>query len=723
MNIKIGDIIIIKTEVTKYRVIALLNDYLVLCRLDTTKFDLVDISKPALIDMLLKEEIIVESASGNSRVFDIDKLSEVQKEKFLLKKSVMQEVLRAYAPDYSGLRGKKPKKELYEILKNHDITKITFWRMCLSYFQNAFDDLSLLDERHFGNGTGKEYSHTAKNGRKGEYGAVGIPLTSDVIEHFEEALKAYKTGRHKSIKSCYDYMNNLYYSKIETIGGVQTMCLVPENERPTYKQFYLYVRKHLSNDERDIIKTSQMEFRNNQRLLTSDSLFGVAGPGDLVEIDACEADVSLVSMTDRNQTIGRPIVYFMIDVYSRIILAASIAFDNNSLLGVTNLFLNLGDDKHEYCERYGVLFEDERLWPSNIIPSRLRVDRGSEFKSKEFGRICNALGIQKDIVSGGSGSLKGVVEQSFHQMHSKQNESLEDYGLIEKRHDSNHHKEATLNIEQYTKMIINFVLTHNQTYLESYPLTKKMIEEKIPAIPAKLWQYGIENEVTPRPIINKLQYLYELMTPVKVSVSRKGISYRGLYYLSNESYISTLMFKAKNKKIPIEARIDMRNVGYIYVLHNNELIQIPLNDRITGNAEYMGMTMKQYDDYRKGRGMLGAGGRIHNEQLSAYSSAINTNIVAEAAKASEYKANDKNMRPAREAEKQRVSNENEIAERFEKKKKTKIKESIPEIEEIKENSKPEIPTEEPADECFNLTEEEMMEKRKKALMDFDEEDW
>lgn len=96
-------------------------------------------------------------------------------------------------------------------------------------------------------------------------------------------------------------------------------------------------------------------------------------------------------------------------------------------------------------------FDNPAMWQSNIIPRRLRVDRGSEFKSKEFNRICNELGIEKQIVPGASGSLKGIVEQSFHQMHSKQNPHLENYGLIEKRYDSNHHKEATLNIKQYTK--------------------------------------------------------------------------------------------------------------------------------------------------------------------------------------------------------------------------------------------------------------------------------
>lgn len=140
-------------------------------------------------------------------------------------------------------------------------------------------------------------------------------------------------------------MNCKYYSETKIVNGVTTVGLMPESQRPTYNQFYYYCRKHITEQEIDLIKTSAAEQRNNKRLITSDSLHGVLGPGDMVEIDACEADVSLVSRTDSNKTIGRPVVYFMIDIYTRAIIAMSVAFDNNSILGVTNLFLNLADNK------------------------------------------------------------------------------------------------------------------------------------------------------------------------------------------------------------------------------------------------------------------------------------------------------------------------------------------------------------------------------------------
>ena len=384
-----------------------------------------------------------------------------------------------------------------------------------------------------------------------------------------------------------------------------------------------------------------------------------------MEIDACEADVSLVSSLDRSKAIGRPIVYFMIDVYSRIILAVSIAFDNNSLLGVTSLFLNLADDKRAFCERYGLGFDDARIWPSNIIPNRLRVDRGSEFKSKEFDRICLALGIEKDIVPGGSGSLKGVVEQSFHQMHVRQNEHLEDKGLIEKRYDSKHHEEATLTIDEYTKMVINFILTHNQQYLETYPITKDMTEKKIMAIPAAIWEYGINNCMNPRPIQNCEQYYYDLMMPIKAKVSRKGIEYKGLFYISDDPYLTKCRIAAGTKKISFEARMDMRDIGAVYYLSDGKLIKAPLNEMLTGNADYKYLTMKQWEDYNKEKKRLQAEGIVYNQELSAYNYVVNDSIVSDAIKSSPPTVtNKKDMRSTREIEKQAVSSKNRIETRI-----------------------------------------------------------
>lgn len=671
-NISTG-CIIENTEInTRYRLIRIQDDNIVLCQMDITRLNFIVISKTQLLDMTGKSNVKIQQDDGF--VFDKSKLSDDTKKKLELRCRIMDEVNETFGPYYIKLMGKRPKPELRSIIEKYDFSIQTFWRMALKYYQSGMKEYSLMDGKLFGINKGKTYNSSVKAGRPNIYGGkTGIVITDEITGYFKEALDDYKKGRKKSFRSAYDRMNLLHFNRTVVNDGISSIELLPPDERPTYAQFYYYCKKHITPKEKDIVKTSAMEYRNDKRLIISDIMEGVYGPGDMVEIDACEADVSLVSTIDKNRTVGRPVVYFMIDIYTRIILAVSVAFDNNSILGVTNLFINLTDDKHEYCKKYGLAFDDERLWPSNIIPKRLRVDRGAEFKSKEFGRICNELGIEKQIVPGGSGSLKGVVEQSFHQMHSRQNEHLENYGLIEKRHDSKHHKESTLTIDEYTKMVINFVLMHNQQYDKNYHLTKDMINSKVYPIPADLWQYGVKKYGSPRPITDKEQYLFNLMIPVNAKVSRRGIGYNGLWYISDtDAELANDMIKAGEKKIPFEVRIDKRDIGAVYYIRNNKLIKAALNRRIAGNADYAGMTMKEWEDFKSMKGQMDAAGRIHNEELSAFNYAINDKVVKSAKK--EFYSDQHDMRVVREVEKQLVSAEGRIADKFEDEEQKQVKE-------------------------------------------------
>lgn len=682
----VGNVIIDEHSGKQYRVVAVINNDITLCEMNTTKFLLSLMNKQTLFALVATGELVIKVEPPI--VFNKDDLPEGFQKKFTIRQQIMNEVLKEYGPSYIELNGKKRGRTVKDIMSKYNLARCSFWRICTQYFQSGLQDYSLVDSRYFGANTGKTYNYETKTGRPPEYSiASGIIITDEIIKHFEEALKDYRSGRHKSIKDAFDKMNLLHFTKTEIINGQPSIVLLPISERPTLDQFRYYCNKHLTNQEKDLIKTSALEQKNNKRLLVSDSLNGVNGPGDLVEIDACEADISLVSVIDPSKTIGRPIVYFMVDVYSRIILAVSVAFDNNSMLGLTNLFLNLADDKQKYCERYGISYENKDIWPSNIIPNRVRVDKGAEFRSKEFERICNELGIERNIVLPGCGSLKGIVEQSFRQLHLKQNHHLENHGLIEKRHDSKHHNEAMLNIEEYTKMVISFVLTHNQQCLTNFPLTKDMILKKVQPIPALLWKYGISNGFVPRPIPSLEQYLFNLMTPINAKISRKGISHKELYYLNTEDRkLAREMFDAGNKRKDFEARMDMRDVGSIYYIRDNKLMVAKLNPLIQGNAEYAGMTMKQYEDFRKGKRELLAAGKVNNEELSAFNYAMNNAIVEEATKPMLPSAKD--MRPAREIEKQAKSKSNKISKRLEQPKleAPKIKDALVEefIEEITE---------------------------------------
>lgn len=230
-------------------------------------------------------------------------------------------------------------------------------------------------------------------------------------------------------------------------------------------------------------------------------------------------------------------------------------------------------------------------------------------------------------------------------------------------HDSKHHKESTLTIDDYTKMVINFVLMHNQQYDKNYHITKDMLNNKVQPVPAELWQYGVGKYGSPRPIKDRTQYLFNLMTPVNARISRRGISYDGLWYIAeHDAELANDMIKTGKKRVPFEVRIDKRDVGAVYYIRNNRLIKAQLNKRIAGNAEYAGMTMKEWDDIRNLKKQMDAEGKIYNEELSAFNYEINDRIVSSAKK--EFYSDQHDMREARETEKQLVSSEGKIADKL-----------------------------------------------------------
>lgn len=663
MEVKYSIYDILEIDDNQYRILAIQPIYVSLVKMGTTKLIILAINRDELTSKIESGEINVIKEGNDNKIFDISSLPKKSYEEYLKRKSVVKEIANLYGPSFLDLGTKVPKPELQNIIKKSGYVYTTVWRLIRRYLQSGCKDVSLIDRRLNGYTSKKsKYQYTKHPGRKSSiHGDKDIVVNDEVEEQFSEALDKYTSGRQKTIKGAYEYMLNKYYSTEEVKDGTYSKHLLPPEKRPSYRQFYYYIQTHLTSEEKDRVKTSSREQRNNKRLLLSDSMKNVMGPGDTIEIDALEADVSLVSELDRSKTVGRGILYLMIDVWTRTILAVSVSFENNSILGLTNLFLNLSDDKVEFAKKYGITFSPE-LWPSDIIPRRVRVDRGSDFRSDRFAEILNELGVERIMVPAATGSLKGVVEQEFHQFNLSYYESLENNGLIEKRYDSNHHCEATLTISEFTKIVINFVLTHNQKYLENYPLNRKMVKDGVEPYPIKLWNYGCKVFGMPRPIPDKMTYYWTLLTPSKASLSREGIKWKGLYYIADDKELWQEMYVQQNTRKKMDVRYDPRDIGSLYYLRNNELVIARLNPDKFKNSGFAGMSYKEYEDYLEFQKKLKAEGKEVNTNLSIYMRDANNAIINQA-QSGTY-ADPHNMRENRRAEKELVNKENSVAGRI-----------------------------------------------------------
>ena len=662
LQINVGMILVDKTIQIRYRIIAIQNREAILCRMETTKLNLTLHPLQTLKQLLFHKEWELLS-SDQLRTVDYDKLSGALKVTFEKKKAAIQQAEKLFAPTYLGLFSSEMKTNIANICQDVGISRATFWKAMRVYLQSGFDMNSLLDGRQTHGANISAYQ--TKTGRPAQYGATStLIITPEIKKQFDDGIAVYKSGRSQTLYSAYLYvMENYYSEEIYTDNGV-TISVLPITERPTFRQFSYYAGKVLSKKDIDIIKTSRREYRNDKRLLLSDSLKGVYGPGDCVEIDECEVDISLVSSVNHEDTVGRPILYFMVDIYTRAIIAFSVSFENNSTLGLTTCLMSLSDDKVKFCQEYGIETSADD-WIPGFIPKRIRCDRGAEYRGKRAEQVFNELGITRELVSPATGSLKGVVEHMFYQFHQDINPHTEGIGQIQKRYDSKHHQQATLDIHDFTAMVIAFVLKHNHSYMDQYPRTKDMYAENIVPTPIDLWRYGVNKYGNPRPISNQDQYIYTLMEPVSAKISRSGLTWKNLNYLNMmDPYFRNRMIGAERKFETFEARMDPRCINTLYYLRSGVLERATLNRDKTGNSDFAGMTMKEYELFYRQKKQQDKAGNELNLQMRVATESVYNEIVSTGKKVKPGSANNKNLRENRKAERFLVNAENSIESRL-----------------------------------------------------------
>lgn len=518
-------------------------------------------------------------------VVEESQLTKTQLEKYSRNKLIIQEVTEQYGPDFLGLSEVTPKSFYLGIEEKYGLKRKGLDSLISKYLKSGCDEISLVPVTSRKSSVKAEYDASKNNGS-------GLVLNDNDLSCIEEGIRMYKNNPSLSIPKAYDLMLALYYVDTET-GNLPL-------EYPSFEQFKRRLYATTTKKERDISKTSAAQVRNNKRVLNSGSSFNVEGPGDLVEVDAVELPIYLVSEANPQEIVGQPVLYTMIDVYSRIVMAISLSFDNNSEIALSSLFLNLSENKLEFCEKYGLFMEQNDFWPSEVLPVRIRFDRGADMKSKFILDVCTRLNISRELVSGASGSLKGVIEGFNNELQLSIKGSLYKCGWITDRYEDKPKQTACLTLHDLTKLLIPIILRHNSNTLKNYRLPRDAVKAGIKARPIELWNYGISKYGSPRPILNKSQYCYDLLKKAQGAyIDRQGIHFEKLRYsVLDDQKLLNLAYKTQRKREPIECRYDPRSVNCLYMVEDNQIVKLPLSE-LPGNADYADLSLREWKAIQK----------------------------------------------------------------------------------------------------------------------------
>lgn len=608
-------------------------------------------------------------------IVDEDLLNEKELEEYKLLKAAMNEIVTAYSPDFSYIVGKSKKDHLKELAERCHMDYNLFRRKITRYLGLGMKDYSLLSKRSaiYGDRRKREkpYEYTMMTGKKarnanGEIILQGVILTDEIKKSMDPYVEMVRAGL--SVYQAYiRYIGKLHV--LENAFQDGNLLLTSKDQRPTFAQFRYYVESKLGRRDKIVGTKGSLDYYNNHRALHSDSLSNTGYPGDIVEIDAWEADVGLLDR-DGHDYVGRSTVYLMVDRYTRLICAFAVGFEVNSYIGLSNLFLSLAEDKADKFERFGL--GNKNRWkiplPDPFIPSMVVTDNGSDFKSNLFRNALSALGIEHEIAPPGVGSAKGLVERTFGEFALAHKDVFRGAGLITKEHDSNHQKTAKLTLEEYEKYLLVAVIQHNFKAMRSYPVHEKsLIEKGIALSPYNLWRYYTEEKgLNPRYIVDKTNYYYSFMMNVKGSLNNKGVVYSGLYYSVKDVPKYTKM-QERDKTVRLDFKLDPRDVTKLYYQDSGELKFLPLNPNKTSNRPFFGMSLKESLDFKAREKELKKKGEEYNENLLAAGTLVADAMVKQAKKNKpkiKKKADMKKVREARKAEKLERAYEGRISARL-----------------------------------------------------------
>lgn len=420
-------------------------------------------------------------------------------------------------------------------------------------------------DRCGGRGKKKTYKKGLRPGRKG---LSQVERNDTVIEQFDIMVQRYRAQKAElSFRQLYEDMVSRFYSEKRIVNGETVIEVYPCVMRPTQKQLYYYVRTQITEIEEYELHHGKRAMWNNKRALYSDTItpLKMKAIGVKYEIDEMEVDYELVSRVDHQQTIGRPILYLIVDVFSKMIVGYSLGFDNNSWAGVEMALLNMAEDKVEFCSRLGIKIQEEE-WPVHgVLPQEILSDNGSEYLSQYFESYVRQTGVELSFAPPAMGSMKSNVEQKFHQFNAGLNRKIP--GRIQRGvYGQPHKKSARLTIDEFEKIVVRFILNYNRNPMDQYPVSRDQFREGISPSPIAIWNYSFRRANGLKKIADMERYKLCLMADGRAKMTRGGIRFKNMLYVcDNLEWLGNEMVKVTfdgEKSIPV--KYDKRNLDTLY---------------------------------------------------------------------------------------------------------------------------------------------------------------
>lgn len=472
-------------------------------------------------------------------------------------------IINKLVNDSEFLEGIKRNLKVLQAIQEHSTTKQTIYRLIRRYWQLGQTPNTLLpDYKNSG----------AKNKKKPQTNKLGRPrviTTGKGITIDESTEKLFQMAIEKYLLISKDFTIAYAYRKFLS----QYKTFYPSSEKdavPTQRQFQYFYHREYPLAERIEKRTSTLEYNKDIRPLSSTANANVLGPGSRYEIDATIADIYLVAEDNRQKIIGRPIVYLVIDVFSRMVTGFYIGLENPSYVAAMQALSVAISSKISICQQFGIPITEEQ-WPSVGLPNAILADRG-ELLGHQIESLEQSFSVRIENAPPFRGDAKGIVERNFRTIQAQFKPfapGVVTNTIVKKRGGKDYRLDAKLTMAVFTEIIlVNIIHKNNFKVLDQYDRDADMPDD-LSMTPVALWNWGIQHRMGKLRLVSEQALRMSLLPRTQATLSSLGLKVFGAYYMCTEMIEAGWLHRKQEsrKTNSFEVAYDPNNAREVYLFN------------------------------------------------------------------------------------------------------------------------------------------------------------
>lgn len=413
-----------------------------------------------------------------------------------------------------------------------------------AYYRNGRCPNALIDRYeacgHRRPGVVKE--HWRKLGRKSDRdGNKPENVTPALSKEFLAATDRERafTGEAFKIVGAYRRWKDEFCHVIVEIDGRHRAVLHDRyaNKVPaTYKQFvrwYCSTGQH-ENTAREVLGNPIYEKDNRPHRSTSTAETWAAGAR--FQIDATTVNFAVTSTLKRNVLLGRPYLYFVRDVWSRMIVGYYLGLQPPSEITAALALMSAFTNKDAVLRKFGFDPAVDR-WVAEHVCGVLLHD-GGELTGHWGDWLAGRLSITFEQASAERGDLKGAVESLFQW--SDVEWSRTTLGRVRSpRYRSRSMRKDDMDLAaqgkldtiwEFERKVIDFILNWNNNHvLSGYDADPDMVAAGVARVPTDMFEWGIPSRGAPKKFDD--DYIrFHMMPRAKAPVYPEGIKWQDAFF-------------------------------------------------------------------------------------------------------------------------------------------------------------------------------------------------